>query len=167
MFFRKYLFYCTNLHYSECIIKPLTRRKYCGIIIRSGIGIYSGVGMGKTDIYGKPDKKSGFTADVIMEFYCVRLFFQADFLYRKGILMDKRLAVTAIVIDDPSAVQEVNNVLHEYSEIIIGRMGIPYRERGIFMISVALDADPDRISSLTGRLGQIKGVSAKAVISKK
>lgn len=81
--------------------------------------------------------------------------------------MEKRLAVTAIVVDDPSAVQEVNSVLHEYSEIIIGRMGIPYRERGISMISVALDADPDHISSLTGRLGQIKGVSAKAVISKK
>ena len=81
--------------------------------------------------------------------------------------MEKRIAVTAIIIDDPSAVQEVNDVLHEYSEIIIGRMGIPYRERGISMISVALDAIPDRISSLTGRLGQIKGVSAKAVISKK
>lgn len=80
---------------------------------------------------------------------------------------EKRLAVTAIVIDDSSAVQEVNNVLHEYSEIIIGRMGIPYRERGVSMISVALDAEPDRISSLTGRLGQIKGVSVKAAISKK
>lgn len=80
---------------------------------------------------------------------------------------EKRLAVTAIVIDDSSAVQEVNNVLHEYSKIIIGRMGIPYRERGVSMISVALDAEPDRISSLTGRLGQIKGVSVKAAISKK
>lgn len=88
-------------------------------------------------------------------------------MYRKVFVMDKRLAVTAIVIDDPSAVQEVNAILHEYSGIIIGRMGIPYRERGISMISVALDADPDRISSLTGRLGKISGVSAKAVISKK
>ncbi|MDE5862234.1 MAG: iron-only hydrogenase system regulator [Ruminococcus sp.] len=81
--------------------------------------------------------------------------------------MDKRIAVTAIIIDDPSAVQEVNDVLHGYSNIIIGRMGIPYRERGISVISVTLDAIPDVISSLTGRLGQIKGVSAKAVISKK
>ncbi len=80
---------------------------------------------------------------------------------------EKRLAVTAVVIDDSSAVQEVNNVLHDYSDIIIGRMGIPYRERGVSMISVALDAEPDRISSLTGRLGQIKGVSAKSAISKK
>ena len=80
---------------------------------------------------------------------------------------EKRLAVTAVVIDDLSAVQEVNSVLHEYGEIIIGRMGIPYRERGVSMISVALDAEPDRISSLTGRLGQITGVSAKSAISKK
>ncbi|MDE6036337.1 MAG: iron-only hydrogenase system regulator [Ruminococcus sp.] len=81
--------------------------------------------------------------------------------------MDKRIAVTAVIIEDFSAVQEVNDVLHKYGDIIIGRMGIPYRERGIYVISVTLDAVPDVISSLTGRLGQIKGVSAKAVISKK
>lgn len=80
---------------------------------------------------------------------------------------EKRIAVTAIVIDNPSAVAEVNNILHEYNEIIIGRMGIPYRERGISLISVALDASPDKISSLTGRLGHISGVSAKSAISKK
>ncbi len=81
--------------------------------------------------------------------------------------MNKRIAVAAIVIDEQNAVSEVNNVLHEYSNIIIGRMGIPYRERNVSVISVALDAEPDRISSLTGRLGQINGVSVKAAISKK
>lgn len=80
---------------------------------------------------------------------------------------EKRIAVAAIVIDDPAASQEVNSVLHDYNDIIIGRMGIPYRERGISLISVALDADPDKISSLTGRLGHIQGVSVKAAISKK
>ncbi len=80
---------------------------------------------------------------------------------------EKRIAVTAIVVDDPSAVAEVNSVLHDYNDIIIGRMGIPYRERGISLISVALDAPPDKISSLTGRLGRISGVSVKAAISKK
>lgn len=80
---------------------------------------------------------------------------------------DKRIAVAAIVIDENSAASEVNRVLHEYSEIIIGRMGIPYRDRGISLISVALDAAPDVISSLTGRLGRISGVSVKAAISKK
>lgn len=80
---------------------------------------------------------------------------------------EKRIAVTAIVVDDPAAVAEVNSVLHEYNDIIIGRMGIPYRERGISLISVALDASPDKISSLTGRLGRISGVSVKSAISKK
>lgn len=80
---------------------------------------------------------------------------------------EKRIAVAAVVVDDPAAVTEVNSVLHDYNEIIIGRMGIPYRERGISLISVALDATPDRISSLTGRLGRISGVSVKAAISKK
>lgn len=80
---------------------------------------------------------------------------------------EKRIAVAAIVVDNPSAVAEVNSVLHDYNDIIIGRMGIPYRERGISLISVALDASPDKISSLTGRLGHISGVSVKAAVSKK
>ena len=80
---------------------------------------------------------------------------------------EKRIAVAAIVIDEQSAVPEVNNILHEYSSIIVGRMGIPYRERGISLISVALDASPDEISALTGRLGKIHGVAVKAAVSKK
>lgn len=80
---------------------------------------------------------------------------------------EKRIAVAAIVIDDPQAVEKVNAVLHENNSMIIGRMGIPYKERGISLISVALDASPDQISSLTGRLGHISGVSVKAAISKK
>jgi len=87
--------------------------------------------------------------------------------FREADMEDKRIAVTAIVIDEQEAVPEVNNVLHEYNDIIIGRMGIPYKERGISLISVALDASPDEISSLTGRLGQISGVLVKAAISKK
>ena len=80
---------------------------------------------------------------------------------------EKRIAVVAIVIDEQEAVTDVNNVLHEYSSIIIGRMGLSYKERGISLISVAVDAEPDMISNLTGRLGRIGGVSVKAAISKK
>lgn len=80
---------------------------------------------------------------------------------------EKRIAVVAIVIDDVSSVEEVNRVLHEFNEIIIGRMGIPYRERGVSVISVAVDSLPDKISNLTGRLGHISGVSAKTAISKR
>ncbi|CDF00615.1 MAG TPA: iron-only hydrogenase system regulator [Ruminococcus sp.] len=80
--------------------------------------------------------------------------------------MNKRIAVIAIVIDASESVQEVNQVLHEKSSIIIGRMGIPYKERNVSVISLSVDGTPDEISSLTGRLGQIKGVSVKAAISK-
>ena len=80
--------------------------------------------------------------------------------------MNKRIAVIAIVIDASESVQEVNQVLHEKSSIIIGRMGIPYKERNVSVISLSVDGTPDEISSLTGRLGKIKGVSVKAAISK-
>lgn len=80
---------------------------------------------------------------------------------------EKRIAVIAVVVDNPEVSAEVNSVLHDCNEMIIGRMGIPYRERGISLISVAVDASPDKISSLTGRLGRIPGISVKAAISKK
>lgn len=81
--------------------------------------------------------------------------------------MEKRIAVLAIIINELESSENVNIVLHEYSEIIIGRMGIPYRERGVSVISVVVDADTDTISAVTGRLGKISGVSVKAAISKK
>ena len=77
-----------------------------------------------------------------------------------------RIGVAAVIIEDPGSVREVNDVLHEHSGIIIGRMGIPYRERGVNVISLVLDASADEISSLTGKLGKIKAVSVKAVMSK-
>ena len=81
--------------------------------------------------------------------------------------METRVAVLSIIVEDYEAANQLNELLHEYGQYIIGRMGIPYKERGISLISVALDAEPDVISSLTGRLGQIQGVSVKAAISKK
>lgn len=81
--------------------------------------------------------------------------------------MEKRIAVLAIIINELESSENVNIVLHEYSEIIIGRMGIPYRERGVSVISVVVDADTDTISAVTGKLGKISGVSVKAAISKK
>ncbi len=80
--------------------------------------------------------------------------------------MDKRIAVVGIILDDTNRAEEVNNVLHQYSEIIVGRMGLPYKERGCSVISVIVDADTDKISALTGRLGKISGISVKAAISK-
>lgn len=80
--------------------------------------------------------------------------------------METRVAVISIIIEAPEAVQAVNELLHEYSQWIIGRMGIPYRAKGISIISIAMDAPQDRISALSGKIGRLSGVSAKAAYSK-
>jgi len=77
-----------------------------------------------------------------------------------------RLAVAAIVVEDPESVRPLNEILHEYSGWIIGRMGIPYATKSVSLISVALDAPMDAISALTGKLGKLSGVSVKTAYSK-
>lgn len=81
--------------------------------------------------------------------------------------MKNRIAVLSVIIDDLSSSEAVNLILHEYSSIIIGRMGIPYRERGVSVIAVVVDTDTDTISAVTGKLGKIPGVSVKSAVSKK
>jgi len=80
--------------------------------------------------------------------------------------MDKRIGVIGIVIEYMSQAAEANNILHEYSHIIIGRMGIPYRERGLNVISLIVDGTNDDIGALSGKLGKIKGLSVKSALSK-
>lgn len=77
-----------------------------------------------------------------------------------------RVALLGIVVENMDSVERLNALLHEYSPYIVGRMGIPYHKRGISIISVALDAPADVVSSLSGKVGQLPGVSAKAVYSK-
>lgn len=79
---------------------------------------------------------------------------------------ETKLAVVAIVVEQEESVRELNELLHGCSSYIIGRMGIPHRERGVSLISVAMDAPSDVISTLSGRLGRISGVSAKVAYSK-
>lgn len=79
--------------------------------------------------------------------------------------METRVAVIGIIIEEPSSVEQLNNLLHEYGGYIIGRMGIPYREKGIHIISLAIDAPQDIISALSGKIGRIKGVSNKTAYS--
>ncbi|MBQ6385113.1 MAG: iron-only hydrogenase system regulator [Lachnospiraceae bacterium] len=79
--------------------------------------------------------------------------------------MDSRVALISIIVDDGNEVGELNELLHDYSEFIIGRMGIPYREKKINIISVAIDAPNDKINALTGALGRIEGINAKVVFS--
>ena len=79
---------------------------------------------------------------------------------------ETKLAVIAIVVEREESVRELNDLLHSCSNYIIGRMGIPHRERGVSLISVAVDAPADVISSLSGKTGRIEGVSAKVAYSR-
>ncbi len=74
-----------------------------------------------------------------------------------------RAAVIAIIIKDSDVVGEVNAILHEYSDLIIGRMGIPYREKNMNIISVVVDGPVEKTNALAGRLGRLSGVTSKAV----
>lgn len=80
--------------------------------------------------------------------------------------METRVALIGIVVENPESVMTLNALLHEYGAYIIGRMGIPYRKRGISVISVAMDAPLDVVSALSGKLGMLDGVSTKTVYSK-
>ena len=80
--------------------------------------------------------------------------------------METRVAVISIIVENAESVARMNELLHEYGEYIIGRTGIPYRAKGINIISVAIDAPQDKINSLTGLIGKLDGVSAKAAYSK-
>jgi len=80
--------------------------------------------------------------------------------------VDKRIGIIGIVIERFPCVERVNAVLHEYAGLIIGRMGLPYRERGISVISLIVDGSNDEISALTGKLGRITGATVKSMITK-
>lgn len=77
-----------------------------------------------------------------------------------------RVALIGIIVEEPSASDEINGLLHQYRDIIIGRMGIPHPEKGVSIISITLDGEQDLISALSGKLGAINGVSTKTIYSK-
>ena len=81
--------------------------------------------------------------------------------------METKVALIAIIVSDKEATIKLNEVLHDSSEYIIGRMGIPYRKEGISLISIAVDAPMDKINAITGKLGAIAGVNAKTVYPQK
>ena len=80
--------------------------------------------------------------------------------------MDTRIAVVSIIVEDMENSVPTNELLHEFSQYIVGRMGTPYRQRGISIISVVVDAPQNVISSLSGKLGMIDGISVKVTVSK-
>lgn len=80
--------------------------------------------------------------------------------------MEEKVAIIGIFIQDIDAAAKVNELLHEYANCIIGRIGVPYREKSLNIISVIVNASADDISTLSGKLGRIKGISAKAMQAK-
>ena len=79
--------------------------------------------------------------------------------------MKTRVAVMGIIVEDTQSVEQLNALLHEYGAYIIGRMGIPYRERGTNNVSIAIDAPQDAISALSGKIGNLPGISVKTAYS--
>lgn len=82
------------------------------------------------------------------------------------LLSNNRIAIISLIVEDSSSVPSINELFHQYSSFIIGRMGLPCPNRGLNLISVAMDAPQDKISALSGKLGALKGVNAKALYAK-
>ncbi|PKM94046.1 MAG: CopG family transcriptional regulator [Firmicutes bacterium HGW-Firmicutes-1] len=81
--------------------------------------------------------------------------------------METRIGVIGIVVEKLEETAQINEVLHQYADIIVGRMGMPYKQKGISVISLIIDGSTDEIGSLTGKLGNIEGVNVKSALSKK
>ncbi|MDE7319975.1 MAG: iron-only hydrogenase system regulator [Lachnospiraceae bacterium] len=79
--------------------------------------------------------------------------------------METRIALLGIIVENTESAGQLNHLLHEYSRHIIGRMGIPYRERGVNIISIAIDAPQDVINALSGKIGRLQGITAKTIYS--
>ena len=80
--------------------------------------------------------------------------------------MENSISVVAIIVSDTNAVQKINALLHDFGEYIIGRMGVPYRQKNLNVISVVMDAPQPIINSLSGKLGMINGVTSKVLTAK-
>ena len=80
--------------------------------------------------------------------------------------METRVAIIGIIVENPESVSQINDILHDVRDYVVGRMGIPYRERNISIISVVVDAPESLISSVSGKIGMLDGVSAKITYSR-
>ena len=92
--------------------------------------------------------------------------FGAHTILRRVIVMETRVAVVAIIVENNGSVAALNGILHDYSEYIIGRMGLPYRQKSMNIISVVVDAPHDVVNALSGKIEHLDGVNAKTVYSK-
>ena len=81
--------------------------------------------------------------------------------------METRIALIGIIVENPDSVDMLNSILHEYRQYVIGRMGVPYKEKGISVISIAVDAPQEVTSAMSGKIGRLKGISSKTVYAAK
>jgi putative iron-only hydrogenase system regulator len=79
--------------------------------------------------------------------------------------METRVAIIGIIVEERDSVEKLNEILHDYAKYIIGRMGLPYQKKNISIISVVIDAEQDVINTLSGKIGNLKGISSKVVYS--
>ena len=86
--------------------------------------------------------------------------------YKKEKIMQTKIAVVAIIVSDLTAVERINSLLHENNQYIIGRLGLPYKEKSVSVISVVMDAPQEVINALSGKLGMINCVSSKVLTTK-
>lgn len=80
--------------------------------------------------------------------------------------LETRVAVISVIVENPDAVQQINDTLHSASDYIIGRMGLPYKSKNISIISIVIDAPTNIISTVSGKLGRLSGVTVKTAYSK-
>ncbi len=81
-------------------------------------------------------------------------------------MSEKRIAIISIIVEERSSSSEINSLLSEYGDYILGRMGIPYKQKSVSVLSVVIDAPAEIINTLTGKIGMLKGVTAKTLMSK-
>ena len=81
-------------------------------------------------------------------------------------MMETRVDIISIIVEDTDSTEQLNSIIHDYSRYVVGRMGIPYRERGINIISLVIDAPQNEISTLSGKIGRLPGVTSKTAYAK-
>ena len=81
-------------------------------------------------------------------------------------MSEKRLSVISIIVENREVSTSINSLLSAYGEYVVGRMGIPYREKGVSVLSVVVDAPAEVINTLTGKIGMLEGVTAKTLMSR-
>lgn len=91
----------------------------------------------------------------------------AVFVFGGDFIMETRIAIIGIIVENVDSIERLNLLLHDYRAYIIGRMGIPYKDKGISIVSIAIDAPQDVISTLSGKIGSLDGISAKTAYSSK